>query len=444
MIDYGENQSVHCSQQFDENEIKYLRELAKEKNVYFNMYFNRNKKKVPLFANESYMYTKFKIFMEKNNKTIGSIIPSNPVFLSKNSTFSFIFQYNPSQIAYINAPKAPEVSGTFIVLSIGISVIIFFICNILLKVQFMTISTVDISERWRQPKFMKIELYVATFGIGVIISLITYYFLLKTHETHFMRTIIAGIIGFILPSMWRTVFAKLVNEDVQRSDYSIPPLFYNIFFILPLTCANWFGTVICHSLRGLAGTFNIFINMFLSSLIVFVCIFSGKLGKNISKMLQTDECISFEQSKSHHPTCVTEYTMGTLYVAVGLYFSNILINATQQFFLLNEPLNVAHIVQTIVAYGCITFIISCFRTLHLHKSGEFSWMSGFVMRNFILALIVGLREVWRLFFELLQNYHFEASVYYATGVMMVIGVLVGVGAGSSMIAAFSLTFSLFS
>ena len=151
----------------------------------------------------------------------------------------------------------------------------------------------------------------------------------------------------------------------------------------------------------------------------------------------------FEQSKLHHPTCMTEVALAAVYVAIGIIFAHKLIQIAQNYFLFNEQVDPVDVFETVLAYGSTTFILSCLRTLHLHIENEFSWMSGFVVRNFILAMIVGLREVLRLFTSLLYNFHFEASIYYATGVMMVIGVLVGVGAGTSMIAAFSLTSSLF-
>ena len=64
LVDDGSNTSVHCSQQYNSKEINYLKDLAKEKNVYFTVYFNKSKHNAPLFYNETYMYTNFKIFFD--------------------------------------------------------------------------------------------------------------------------------------------------------------------------------------------------------------------------------------------------------------------------------------------------------------------------------------------------------------------------------------------
>lgn len=440
-IDNNTRMNAHCTQKYDIDEISELNELAKEKS-YLNIYFNKIKGKARLFENESFMYTTFTISFDSNNKT-AFVKSSNPVNFSKNESFSFFFIYNESNIVYAKTSPEKRISMSYTLSLLSISTLVFMICRIMLKSQYMAVSTVDVSERWRQPKFMSIELYMATYGVAMLFVLPIYWLLSSSSKTHFIKVITAGLIGFIVPSVCRTIFGKIVNEEIKMGAYSVPPLIYNIFFILPLTAANWFGTVICGSLRGIAGTMNVFLNMMLSSLIVLVCCSSGKIGSILWDNSNDNDGITFEQSNNHHPKCFTEIITAIIYVSGGTLFSFPLINEAQKFFLLSERIETANIVQTVLTFACFSFVLSCLRTLHLHRTNEFSWMSGFVLRNFILACVVGLREVWRLFATLLKSYHFEASVYYATGVMMVIGVMIGVGAGSAMIAAFLLTKSVF-
>ncbi|EAY19603.1 hypothetical protein TVAG_228660 [Trichomonas vaginalis G3] len=253
------------------------------------------------------------------------------------------------------------------------------------------------------------------------------------------------MVGFILPSIIRVVLSKYIGEYRNTVHLSFAPMIYNIFFILPLSGANWFGSIFYKSLRGYGGHLSLLISFILSSLMVFVCKISGRIGKRIKINQRTDTSILIERPRQE--LCRFSYREIIsifCYVIVGYLVGQDILRCAYEYYLLNMPLDVHFIIDRVIIFIFASSTIAGIRTFIIYKYDiPASWMSGNVTQNFLLALTVGMREVVRLFVDLLYNYHFEASVYYATCVMSTIGLVIGIGAGFSLIISFIITFAVF-
>lgn len=436
----------HCNGTLTDKQKKHLYSLAEE-DSYITFYHNQISKEVGLFTtqnNKTSIYTCFTVNLDNSSELI-SVNSNCPIRIDTNETFNFTFVINKNAAHLENVQKHPNYITFKVFISVTLVLTLLVVFGIqILRNENRAINTIDLSQVWRQPKFVTIELAVTTYGLAVILSSIVYLSLLHSRQEHFIKIINSGMIGFIIPSIIRVVLSKYIGEDHSTVHLSLAPLIYNIFFILPLSGANWFGVIFYGSLRGYGGHISLLISFIFSSLMVFVCKISGRIGNFINVHQITDPALYMELTGPKKIISFREIICILSYISVGFMVSKDLLKCSYDYYLLNIPLDIHLIIDRLIIFAFTSTTISGFRTFNIYKNNlPSSWMSGNVIQNFLLAMFVGLREVWRLLFDLIYNYHFEASVYYATCVMATIGVVIGIGSGFSLIISFIITFSVF-
>jgi len=431
IIDFRNNTNViFCIYNIDNDAYKDYLALAKE-DAYIRFYYDDYSTNSSLFVvngNISMIYTHYHFTLGDLFK----VVPSKAHDISIKSQFNITFSYEYLNRTVSNDPHQYSVSVFFVM---GLSIISIGVAFLVVRCIFESSENkrTRIFNIWIHPRFLNIELHIATFGIQLISCIFLVFVFHFSSEYNPIKLFMITLMGLVPSLVWRADISRSFGEQISSSSLIIPSLITSVFFNMPYSFVNTLSVIYFHSSRSIGFLLSIVMMVFFSFTISIISNGIGKLTESFpSKLKESNKNFISQERTEWKPR---EFFLFVLFEIIGFRILSPLKESIYEYFLKEIDLDELFIIQTVVVFSAFVCIVSQIRTGLMIYHGEKLWMIGHVIPSFTLAALLGVSEVYRFATKLVFDFHFEACLFYSTGVMAFIGFVGGIGTGVSMVTS---------
>lgn len=449
----GENSNdnlTFCKTEFSPETVKLFKTFSLYE-AFISFYYNDRRILVNItYNNDSkniYLYTYYRIIVKNRSISTETL---EPVLIREGESFRINTYFDTDGSLSSKSISWPN----FDILNIYIYCLLFLLNSIVFMLSFMSLrgicsnnNIVDATDSLKMHKYFKLELVVCTYGFALLFSLLFYLFLSKSPQPHSLIVISSIVMGTIPASIWESYFYKLSHEPFQGALLSLHPILLLFSFLTPTSAANIIGKLLFGSFRGSHLVVTIPMMLLISFLSFRMSHLVGFLYYNV-KSSYTILFVGFRKynKDTEMKLCSKiDIIFTPLFVFSSYFISRPIQSELFDYFLHGETMNTSIFIDYCIKWLGFSTLLSLIRTYCILRSRKVtcSWMSGYLINSISILLISGLPEVYRLFKDMLFVYHFEACIFYAVGVVAMIGMNVGLYSGLSMFLSFLLVYSAF-